>query len=610
MKTASKLLILIFFLPLIACGRTENNSITGDLLTWHKVTLEITGPTVTEQSYPNPFLDYRLEVKFTNGESSFIVPGYFAADGNAGETGAATGNIWKVHFSPDKVGTWEYEISFKTGKNLAISENMEEGEAVSLDGLKDSFVVEESDKTGNDFRGKGRLVNTGDHYLMHAGSGQVFLKGGADSPENFLGYRDFDGTYYGGNNQGRAGEDIPNAGLHAYEPHVKDWTEGDPSWQNGKGKGMIGGLNYLGSKGVNSVYFLTLNILGDGEDVWPYTDRNERYRFDCSKLDQWELVFSHMEKLGIMMHVVLQETENEQILDGGYLDVQRKLYLRELIARFSHHNAITWNLGEEHGPVEWMDAYAQSVNDTKKMADYIRKVDPYKQMIVVHTNPNPENRSEYLSNNLGQESLDGLSIQAGNPKDSHLSTLKWVNDSEASGDPWVVCIDEIGQHWKGALPDAVDPAHDTIRKYVLWGNLMAGGAGVEWYFGYKYVHADLNCEDWSSRDILWDQTRIAREFFLNNLPLQEMKNMDHLVKNAYCLAKENEVYAVYYLGEGISKIDLSKTKGNYNVQWYNPRKGGDLFDGTIKKVQGGRWVDPGQPDGTLDTDWACILRKV
>jgi hypothetical protein len=610
MKTTSRLLIFLFLLPIISCERTGNISINGELQTWHKVTLEITGPTVNEQSYPNPFLDYRLEATFTNGESSYTVPGFFAADGNAGETGAAEGSIWKVNFSPDKAGTWEYEISFKTGANISLSENMEDGDPVSLDGLKDSFIVEESDKMGVDFRGKGRLVNTGNHYLMHAGSGQVFIKGGTDSPENFLGYRDFDGTYYGGNNEGRAGEDTPNAGLHAYEPHVKDWKEGDPSWQNGKGKGMIGALNYLSSKGMNSVYFLTLNILGDGEDVWPYTERNERYRFDCSKLDQWEIVFSHMDKLGIMMHVVLQETENEHILDGGYLDVQRKLYLKELVARFSHHNAITWNLGEEHGPVEWMDAYSQSISDTKKMADYLRKVDPYDQMIVVHTHPNMSNRAEYLPNYLGHESLDGPSIQAGNPLESHKSTLKWINDSKAAGDPWVVCIDEIGQHWKGAMPDADDPAHDTIRKHVLWGNLMAGGAGVEWYFGYHYAHADLNCEDWRSRDLLWNQTRIAIEFFQKYLPLEKMKNMDELVKNAYCLAKVDELYVIYYLGDGISKIDLSKTSGKYSVLWYNPREGGKILKGSIDSVSGGSSINPGTPpNADPNMDWVCLLKK-
>ena len=84
---------------------------------------------------------------------------------------------------------------------------------------------------------------------------------------------------------------------------------------------MIGAVNYLVSKGMNSIYMLTLNIMGDGKDVWPYSDHDERYRFDCSKPDQWEIVFDYMEQKGVMSHFVLQETENKVLLDGGHTDV-------------------------------------------------------------------------------------------------------------------------------------------------------------------------------------------------------------------------------------------------------------------------------------------------
>jgi hypothetical protein len=318
-----------------------------------------------------------------------------------------------------------------------------------------------------------------------------------------------------------------------------------------------------------------------------------------------------MEQLGIMMHVVLQETENEQVLDGGYLDVQRKLYLRELVARFAHHNAITWNLGEEHGPVEWMD-YAQSVEDTKRMADYLREIDPYDHFIVLHTHPNPQNRSEYLPGYLGHPSINGPSIQAGNPYDAHLSTLNWLEASTAAGQPWVVCIDEIGPHWKGAMPDASDPSHDTIRKQVLWGNLMAGGGGVEWYFGYKYPHGDLNCEDWRSRDVLWDQTKIALDFFMEYLPVQDMKSSDDLVLgDGYCLAKPDAVYAVYYPDGNIAPLDLRGTQGDFEIRWYDPVAGGPLQQGTKARVSAGGIVQPGFPPETgKDKDWACLVTKM
>ncbi len=356
------------------------------------------------------------------------------------------------------------------------------------------------------------------------------------------------------------------------------------------------------------MYFLTLNILGDGEDVWPYTEREERYRFDCSKLDQWEIVFSHMDKLGIMMHIVLQETENENLLDGGYLDVQRKLYLRELIARFSHHNAITWNLGEEHGPVEWMP-YFQSIQDTKRMADYISKINPYPAFVVMHTHPNSKNRKEYLTEYLGHKSIQGPSIQAGNPKDSHATTLLWTQLSAEAGQPWVVCIDEIGQHWKGALPDAVDPDHDTIRENVLWANLMAGGGGVEWYFGYKYEHADLNCEDWRSRDLLWDQTFYSVDFFRRNLPFHEMKNKNELVNKAYCFAKEGEIYAIYSKEFDELKIDLKAYPGEFKIQWFNPRTGGKIQSGMKTTFSSGKDVSPGLPPINDGKDWLCLLKK-
>ena len=68
----------------------------------------------------------------------------------------------------------------------------------------------------------------------------------------------------------------------------------------------------------------------------------------CSKLDQWEVVFAHADRLGLHLHFKTQETENDQDLDGGRLGTERRLYYRELIARFAHHLALNWNLGEEN----------------------------------------------------------------------------------------------------------------------------------------------------------------------------------------------------------------------------------------------------------------------
>ena len=499
--------------------------------------------------------------------------------------------------------------SFREGHNLALSEDPDAGDPLSFDGTSGSFEVSPSDKSGRDFRAHGRLEYVNGRYLRFAGSGEDFLKGGADSPENFLAYHEFDGTRYGGTSKRRMGEDQPNAELHRYEAHVMDWNPGGPLWQGGKGKGIIGALNNLASEGMNSVYFLTMNVLGDGEDVWPWTEREERYRFDCSRLDQWEIVFEHMEKLGIMMHVVLQETENECLLDAGRLDVQRKLYLRELIARFGHHLAVTWNIGEENGPAAWTPV-GQTVQDRKEMMSYIRNTHPYPSFVVVHTHAGDPDHSRLIEPLLGFADLDGPSLQLSPPSLVHGYTLKWIEASQKTGKPWVVCSDELGPHWKGVMPDAVDPRHDTIRKEALWGNLMAGGAGVEWYFGYSYAHADLNCEDWRSRDLMWDQTRYALEFFQLHLPFWEMGSQDGLVDRGTCLALPGQVYAVYLPDGGTAGLDLSGEAGSYSVEWYDPRNGGALQAGTITRIPGGGTAAIGLPPAQHGMDWVCLIRAM
>ncbi len=601
------LLFCIIIFSIVSCNQKQENSIQikGELKQWHKITLEIPGPQTSEWDKQNPFLDYKLDVTFTNGTETYIVPGFYDADGNAAETSADEGNSWKIRFCPDKTGTWSYKISFKKGKDIAVKGG--DGESVSSDGVEGSFDVAESDKTGDDFRAKGRIVNGGKGYFKFQNSTELWIKNGADSPENFLAYADFDQTYRY-SNQPRSGEADPKKDLHKYETHISDWNEGDPTWQGTKGKGIIGALNYLHSVGINSVYMLTMNIMGDGKDVWPYTDHNERYRFDCSKLDQWEIVFDHMDHLGMMMHFVLQETENECLLDEGYTDVQRKLYLRELIARFGHHLAVTWNIGEENGPASWTPI-GQTDQQRKDMANYFKNTNPYPNIMVLHTHADDEHQDEYLTPMLGFKNLDGPSMQIGNVYQVHQRILKFVDESKNAGKQWLVNLDEIGPASKGVMPDAFDANHDTIRSQCLWGTLMAGGAGVEWYCGYQYPDNDLNLETFKTRENWWKQSTLATQFMLQ-FPLEEMVSSDDLVnvKDAYCLAKEGEVYLVYIPAKSKNiQLKLRGTK-SFEVNWFNAKEGGALQKGSVASVQGEGFQKLGTPPSNPDQDWLVVLK--
>jgi Domain of unknown function (DUF5060) len=165
--------------PRLAPVSSSTVSMVGELRKWHKVTIVFAGPLASETGTPNPFLDYRLDVTFVHSSTGkqYKVPGYFAADGNAAETSATSGNVWQCHFSPDEIGVWTFTASFVTGSNVAVATTG--GTPTSFHGQTGTFTVAASNKVGRDLRSKGRLQYVGQHHLKFA-DGEWFLKAGLD----------------------------------------------------------------------------------------------------------------------------------------------------------------------------------------------------------------------------------------------------------------------------------------------------------------------------------------------------------------------------------------------------------------------------------------------
>src|SRR4030095_11482904 len=166
----------------------------------------------------------------------------------------------------------------------------------------------------------------------------------------------------------------------------------------------------------------------------------------------------------------------------GKLGVERRLYCRELIARFAHNLALNWNIGEEN---------TQSTEEVRDMVKFLHETDPYRHHIVIHTYPNQQDKvyTPLLGNN---SLLTGASLQNG-WNQVHQRTLKWLTESANAHRPWAVANDEQGPANLGVPPDPGYKGHNgiartnetqkgytlhDIRKLTLWGNLMAGGAGV------------------------------------------------------------------------------------------------------------------------------------
>ena len=267
------------------------------------------------------------------------------------------------------------------------------------------------------------------------------------------------------------------------------------------------------------------------------------------------------------------------------------------------------------------------------MAQFITDTDAYDHLVVVHTFPNDQDR--VYPPLLGKGSpFTGASLQH-HWNASHGRTLKWRVESAKAGQPWVVCNDEQGPASLGVPPDPgyqgfsgrtpeernaksgkTTPAYDLhdVRKATLWGTLLAGGAGVEYYFGYTLPQNDLVCEDFRSRDRSWDYCRIALSFFRENqIPFWRMENADELVGNPqhtnhrYCFAKAGDVYLVYLPTGGSAELDLGSVPAttSFTVAWFNPRDGGALQ--RAGETRGGAKSALRAPDAT--NDWLAVVRK-
>ncbi|MEM7790792.1 MAG: putative Ig domain-containing protein, partial [Verrucomicrobiota bacterium] len=581
--------------------------ISGDQMQWHKVTLTIDGPSASESdTSPNPFYDYRMQVTFSNGTTQISVPGYFAADGAAAETSATSGSKWRAHFMPTLTGVWTYEVDFRSGSAVAITNSPSNFPEVSpYDGITGSFPVTVSDKSGDDFRSpdKGRLRYSGKAFPEWMGSGSAFVKAAVNSPELLLEYDDFDNT-----NSNRS-----------YSTHFSDWTSTDPVWQGDKGKEIIGLMNYISSIGLNSHYFLTMNTAGDGGNAYPWTGSTSFFSYDTSKTDQWQILFDHMMTEGIQVQFVLSEQENQSLFEnpvnGGNNELfapSRRLYYREMVARYGYLNAIIWNIGEENG---WdrgnLNNGNDLVNDYEQRisyAAYVESLLAYPDNISIHNGPATDDFifGEFIDNGIG--SYRGISFQGRyeDPFYGHDRIVFWRNSSEAAGTPWIVAYDEpfINSELNS------NSEKNNMRENSVWAAFTGGAAGVGIYNGAGF---DLTVQDYRLYEDFFEIAVRGKDFFASSFDdIASAVPDDSLVtgNNNWCLAHVNNTYVVYLRDGGTTTLDLSNANGTFDVQWFDPDGNNtNLQNGSVTSVTGGGVVSLGNAPSARNSDWAILVKK-
>ncbi|WP_396601243.1 DUF5060 domain-containing protein [Algibacter sp. R77976] len=580
-----KLASLICFIGFLQ-NTLYSQTITGQLKQYHKTTLTFEGLNLSEK--PATYLDYRMNVTFTSPSSAvYIIPGYFAADGHAAETSATSGNKWRCHFTPNEIGTWNYSVSFRSGINVAVSTNPLDGKATSIDGNSGMFEIIATDIKDNDFRAKGKLQYVGKDFAQFD-NGDYYFEIGADSPETFLEYDDFDAT----------------PSRHDYEEVANNYSNGDPSWQNGKGTEIIGAVNYLANQGLNIHYFLTMNITGDGDRAYPFPNKTDYTTYDVSKLDQWQIVFDHMYNKGMAQELVLTETENsnwfedQEGISRQTFSNSRKLYYREMIARFGYLNII-YNLGEEANWDSGGDEY--EATHIEEAANYIKSLSPYNDLISVHNGPSKDfSIFPELTALPGKSALTTISLQANfqTITHGHNELLNVKNLSTKNNKEWVV---RYSEPYSSKLPNI-----ETWTNNSLWASITAGSAGIHYYSH----NGDIKTDDYRLHEKYYERMRYAKAFLENNnIPFQNLESNNAAVSSGYLLTDFKDHYIIFLPNGGSTAIDILSS-GNFDLKWFDPRHGGALKNGNITKVSNGIGVAIGEAPNSITSSWVVLLKRI
>lgn len=588
------------------------------------VTLTMAGPQLDERSGPNPFSDVRLDWTIEHEDQSWTVPGYFAGCGDAADSGCTSGNIWRAHFVPPLAGEYRWRVEFRMGPDIAVA--LAPGEPLSGHDTQGAFTV--SGQSADPVRARGLLQYTGETYYRFAGDRSIFFKFGPDAPENMLSYEGFD--------------EVPDAlGYRkTWDAHAEDLRPEGQAYlwgEDRRGKGLLGMFDYLAGAGANSVSMLLWNAGGDDRNAFPHLlavspeeyaamEPREQWddglvqdRFDISRLDQWHRALSYADDLGLHLHFKLQETENDMFMDDGALGRTRRVYLREMVARFGHFLALTWNLGEEN---------VQHPGDVRHMASYLEALDPYDHPLVLHSYPDQKQRYRAF---LGSGSpLNGLSLQGRQDDISDLrgDVTTWLAAAQLAGRAMVMSYDEPGRANGGAGvdPDYPDDNLPSSRELVLdpdiflrdglWNALTAGANGVEAYYGYLTGCNDLDCQDHRTRARLWREGRIAIDFFRNHVgdraPRMIAADWATAQADDYVFAEPGEYYVIVVSTEDEDTVlQTGGIEGRFSIRWFDRVNGGDMQVGSIDEIElHDRRTDIGAPPGSGSGKWVAVVSRV
>jgi len=501
-KLALYALLLILVQATVFAGGNLGN--LGTYYKWHKVEIVLPGPSSSVTASPNPF-EISVNVTFTGPGGTFSIPAFY--DGNG--SGGTSGNVWKVRFSANAIGSWTFSSSSANA---------------TLNGYTGSFSVADAPASAPNFFKWGRLKYVGGHYLKFT-DGPFWIKAGVDDPENFL------GNPFGAGN-----------------------------WAAKKAQ-----IDKVAAKKANSVYLILNTVDGDGKDVWPWWGstaseaKSNGSRFNPAKLLQWEDFFAYCNNKGIVLHLVFDD-------DSCWSGYNRTLFYREMIARFGYLPGIIWNVGEEANE---MYSNSQQID----FAGMIKSMNSLGSPVTVHRTSTSTSNWPFIGNaNFDFTSIQtnpggGKDFTTATLDNNNAIIINNRNASVSAGRPIAVMIDEPPR-----VTTVNTTTRLKLRSQVLY-PIFLGGGNFELHYQDQFTQGGSTTFDTLApmlddmriaREFL--ETLPFDQMSPNNSLLSS-------TSGNFCFAKPGLAYGIYMTNGTTINLNLTGVKGAFQVKWHNVTTG-------------------------------------
>lgn len=512
-----------------------------------------------DKDYANKFTDVTLEVRYQSPTGRMIYfDGFFDGDGQGGGN-LREGNIWKMRFMPDEIGTWLFFYSWTDG----------------TPGGEGSFeVVEEG-------AGKGilRAYENNPRWLAYNGTEPVWLK-----------------SYYE-TGHGSIGQDFDWVVENVYQPLL----------DNGYNHVQV---NWLLSLCCFGQYYLD----GPEPETLDLLLYEEGKASSTMNLDVWRRMERHLgwfnaRDIGVHMFLGFDGSQNNSSAWAALSDEEKDFYVRYVVARLAPFaNLAGWNfVWEVPGDRETHElGWARLVQEYDVFDHLLAYQDEFPR-------ENEFDREVYtfagVENHLIAAPTKDL--------ERHLWRSAWTHHMACllgyEGKP--VYMMEGNALWRRFWHPRVGANQDDLRR-AAWACVTAG-ASFNWNGHAKEYELyaggpmglpfnDENPFRASARyiDIIADTMNNAVEFYRMN-PHDELLT-DHEVLRVYCLAEPGEQYLVF-APDG-EPFGLQLEAGRYeNVTWIDTKTG---------RKSKAKAVNSEGPDSPVsfeapneDTDWVLIVRR-